>query len=857
MEIPFVGRDKEIQELKQGLESARNGRGKMYFITGPVGIGKTRLILEISKYAEKEGFTVLFGRCLDEKAVPYLPITDVLEKYSKREADDSYTPLALVGGASAEIVEETSVSVAREKTRVLENYLRKFTEISQKAPILFILDDVQWADSGTLSFLHYLSRAISDMRILAIAAYPDEYLKVMGNTPFTETIHNINIERNCMGIVLSPLGVNDVSIILGAILGTWKLPKELVEEVHERTGGNPLFVEEVGRAIQEQDLFDVTKRKLKVDISEIQLPGTVKTIISQRVSRFDEDTKKVLRGCAILGRIFEYEALKNTVEMDEDKLLDILDKLIATGYLEQAHAKEEVYKFVHNPVYEVIYMETSAPRRRLMHKKAGTELEKLHGKDKKYYAEIGRHFILGGEPQKGVQYKILAAEFAMANYATEETLQNLLEAVGVLENIPDENVKKDFVVKIHRMLGDCYSTLAEFDKAISSYEKALQNTEEVKTRIGLLIKMSYPYMEKGDFSKCIEILENALSLAGEDAKLKSEIYRNRGWVHEKKGEYMVAVDFYKKAAELSEQAGDEILVGEAYHRLGTGLWFLGDLKRAKEYIEKGLEIRKKHNLKKGIAGSYNNLGIIYGDMGEVEKSLEFYDKAKRMYEEIGDLSGVSTIYNNVAGIYTLKGEDEEAIEFYKKDLEISKRIGDRTSEMLATSNIGTIYQDREDYKTALEYYETAIKISRELGEKRMYASTLNSMATTYAEMGNLEKAMELIKEAKAIADETGSKELIAGVISGFGEIYRLSKKFEEAEREYMEAMKLYQEIEKIDSFYSTKVDLARVYIDSGRNEEAIKLLEEAKQFYTKVGGKGVLKKIEKEYARIEKGNVQG
>lgn len=852
MEIPFVGRDKEIQELKQGLESAKGGRGRMYFITGPVGIGKTRLILEISKYAEKDGFTVLFGRCLDEKAVPYLPITDVLEKYSKKVSDESYTPLALIGGVGAEIIEDTSASVAREKTRVLENYLRKFIEISQKNPVLFILDDVQWGDSGTLSFLHYLSRAISDMRILAIAAYPDEYLRVVGNTPFTETIHNINIERNCMGITLSPLGVNDVSIILGAILGTWKLPKELVEEVHERTGGNPLFVEEVGRAIQEQDLFDITKRKLKVDIGEIQLPGTVKTIISQRISRFDEDTKKVLRACAILGRIFEYEALKNTVEMDEDKLLDILDRLIATGYLEQAHAKEEVYKFVHNPVYEVTYMETSAPRRRLMHKKAGIELEKLHAKDKKYYAEIGRHFILGNEPQKGVQYKTLAAEYAAANYATEETLKNLLEAVSILDSIPDENLRRELAVKIHKMLGDCYSTLAEFDKAIFAYESALQNTEDIKTRIGILIKMSYPFLEKGDFQKCLEILGHALAIAGDDAILKSEIYRNMGWVHEKKGEYMVAVDYYHKAAELSEKAGDEILMGEAYHRLGTGLWFLGDLKRARDYIEKGLEIRKKHNLKKGIAGSYNNLGIIYGDMGEVEKSLEFYDRAKRIYEEIGDLSGVSTIYNNVAGIYSLKGEDEEALEFYKKDLEISKRVGDRTSEMLATSNIGTIYQDREDYKTALEYYEAAIKISRVLGEKRMLASTLNSMATTYAEMGNLEKAMELIKEAKTIADETGSKELIAGVVSGFGEIYRLSKKFEEAEREYTEAMRIYQEIEKIDSFHATKVDIARVYIESGRIEEAIKLLEEAKQFYTKIGGKGMLKKIEKEYARIER-----
>ncbi|MGC9060896.1 MAG: BREX system ATP-binding domain-containing protein, partial [Thermoplasmata archaeon] len=677
MEIPFVGREKEISELMQALQSAKSGRGRMYFITGPVGIGKTRLIIEISKYAEKEGFAVLFGHCLDEKAVPYLPLTDVLEKYEKTTAEETYTPLALLGGAVTEAGEETNINVAREKTRVLENYMRKFAEISKKKPLLLVIDDLQWADSGTLSFIHYLSRAISDLPILTIAAYPDEYMKVVGNTQFTETILNINIERNCMTLSLSPLGVNDVSVILGAILGTWKLPKELVEEIHERTGGNPLFVEEIGKAIAEQELFDITQRKLKVDLGEIQLPTTVKSIISQRVSRFDEDTKKVLRACAILGRMFEYEALRNTVEMDEDKLLDILDKLIATGYLEQIHTREEVYKFVHNPVYEVIYTETSAPRRRLMHKKAGIELEKLYGKDRKYFAEIGRHFILGGDAQKGVQYKIMAAEFAIKNYATAECLQNLRDAAGVLENITDENLKREYTFKVYKMLGDCYSVFSDFDKAISAYEKALENALDKKEKVGILIKKSYPLLEKGDFDKCLEVLNEASNMVGEgDFVLQSEINRSIGWVYENRGEYTKAIEYYQKGLELSECAGDEVAMGEAYHRLGTGLWFLGNLRKAREYLEKALEIRKKHNLKKGIAGTYNNLAIILGDMGDIEKSLEYYGIAKKIYEEIGDLSGVSTIYNNLAGIYSLKGEDVEAMEFYKKDLEISKRIGD-------------------------------------------------------------------------------------------------------------------------------------------------------------------------------------
>jgi len=856
MPIPFEGRDAELHELRSAMESAKAGKGSMYFITGPVGIGKTRLMEEVCKVAENEGFVVLFGRCLDEKAVPYLPITEVLEKYAKKAVEESYTPLALsVGGVETPSI-EPGMDVVRERTRLLENYLRKFNKISEKGAVLFVLDDLQWADTGTLAFIHYLSRSISEMHMLAITAYTEEYLRTEGSMVFTQTIQNINIERNCSFISLSPLGVNEVSIILGAILGTWKLPAELVNVIYERTGGNPLFVEEIGRAILEQELFDVSRRALKVPVEEIPLPDTVKSIISMRIARFDEETKKVLRGCAILGSVFEYAVLKNMIEMDEEQLLDIIDKLIATGYIEQTSGREEMYKFVHNPVYEVIYTETSAPRRRLMHKKAGMELEKLHGNERKYFSELGRHFLLGGEMQKGIEYCIKAGEYALANYATEECHRNIMDAEQVLAQLKDEKLRKEYALQIYLILGDCYSIRSDYDRAITSYQRAFEVAEDNKTKATIMVKLSYPHMQKGEFDKCLEILENALGMVNpEDYALQSEIHRNIGWIYEKRGEYPKAVEEYCRSVEMAEKSGDEIAMGEAYHRLGTGMWFLGDPKKAQEYLEKGLEIRKKHNLKKGIAGSYNNIAVVLNDIGDVEKSLEYYGIAKKIYEEIGDLSGTGLIYNNVAVIYSLTGDEQEAIEFHKKHLEISKKIGDKSSEMLPLYNIGEIYQDIGDYNTALEYYTKSIQLSRELHEKKSLAWTLSHIATTYAQMGNFEKAMEFIDEAIATAEETRSKEAIAVVSSNMGEILRLSKKFDEAEEYYKKALALYEKIEKIEGKYSIYLHMAKLYIDWQKYDTALKLLQEAKEFYTKIGAKGKLRKVEKELARIEKASI--
>ena len=856
MEIPFVGREKELQELHSGMKSVKDGHGRLYFITGPVGIGKTRLIQEVCKIGENEGFTVLFGRCLDEKAVPYLPIIDVLERHAKNSEAEAYTPLGLIGAGTETPGIETSANASREKTRVLEAYLRKLQEISQTSPVVFVLDDLQWADTGTLSFVHYLSRAIFSMKVLALIGYPEEYLRAGANTSFANTIQNINIERNCMSIALAPLRVNDVSVILGAILGTWKLPKELVSEIHERTGGNPLFVEEVGRAILEQDLFDINTRNLKVSIDDIKLPSTVKSIISQRISRFDEDTKKVLRACAILGRVFEYEAVKNTVEMDEEQLLDILDKLIAMGYIEQTSGNAEMYKFVHNPVYEVIYTETSGPRRRLMHRKAGIELEKLHGNEKKYFSELGRHFLLGGEMQKGIEYKIKAGEYALSNYASEDCLRNIIDAERVIGELKDETLKKDYSLQIYRMLGDCYSILCDFDSAISAYLRALNIAVDQRTKVNFMVKLSYPYMEKGDFDRSLETLQNALNMVSKDDRaMQSEILRNMGWVYERKGDYARAVDKYRTSVELAEASGDEIALGEAYHRLGTGLWFIGDLKKAREYLEKGLEIRKKHNLKDGIASSYNNIALVLSDMGEIQKAIEYYGLAKKIFEDVGDLSGVVRTYNNLGRIYSLMGENEQALEFFRNDIEISKRIGDKLSILLGEANIGQIYQENEEYNTALEYYKDAIKLSKELQEMRLYAGVLAHMATVYAEIGDLQVAMEKADEAIKVAEETRGKDLIGEAYMAMGDILRRFKKFEEAESYYKKALDIYTEIDILDSRYAAFVGLAGVYIDWKRYDIARKLLEEAKEFFTKIGAKESLKKIEKEFGRIK--NAEG
>ncbi|MCX8174174.1 MAG: DUF2791 family P-loop domain-containing protein [Thermoplasmata archaeon] len=848
MEVPLIGRDKELEDILEALDAANSGKGRMYFITGESGIGKTRLLREICRVAAGKETVVLEARCIDEKASPFLPINDALKLYA-RNTDLELVPIGLMpAGKKLDLFG----NLAREKTRMFENYLRIFMEIASERTVLFVVDDLQWADSGTLGFVHYLSRSIKGLRMVCLLAYPSEAMEDANISLFATTVKNINIERNASAISLQPLTEKGVGAMLSAILETENLPEKFVHAIYKKTEGNPLFVEEIGKEIMAQGLFDREKNELKKEVETLEIPETVRSMILLRFSKLDEMTKKALRACAVIGREFDYVVLKNILGFDENHLLDILDELIAARYIEEASNGEERYRFVQNAVYEVIYSQVSTPMRRIFHKRVAVELEKLYKQNPKYFGEIGRSYILGGEFAKGVEYKILAGEYFLGNYGVEDAIRNLREAIAILEGQHCEKLERVWRRKAYELAGDCYSLTSEFENAVDAYSKALKFADGSKEKGELMVKLSYPLMKKGEFQESIRTLEETLGVVGTgEAVTRAEILMHIGMVYELKGEYRKALEFYLQSHEILKGMEDDSHLGELYGRIGAAYWFLGNLPKGKEYMEKGLEIRKKHNQKKSIAGGYNNLAVVMEDLGEIDKAIEYYVIARKIYEEIGDVSGVSTIYHNLAVILFLVGKVEQSIEFYTKSIEICLKIGDVPSAALSIYSLGNTYQDLGEYQKAIEYYRTALDMATKIDEKRTIAWVLMSTATIQAILGNLDKAMETVERAMKTAEETGNLEVIAQTVEAMGTVYRAAGRFEEAEEFFKKALGLWKETQRVESIYSNKYETARLYTDTGRFSEAASLLDDAWAFFSKVNAKPMLDKIEKERKRLE------
>ncbi|MEM3445782.1 MAG: DUF2791 family P-loop domain-containing protein, partial [Thermoplasmata archaeon] len=419
----FVGREKELDILKKGLEHVKSGEGRFFLITGERGIGKTRLLQEFARIAVEQGALVMENRC--GGGAPYSVVENAITRATKTALEPLPLGLALSEGR------EAGETVYRARTMILERFLRKFEEISSAEECVLLLDDLQWADTGTLNFLHYLSRNLGKLRIFVACAYGSEYTKE--ESGFTQFLRNLNIERNTRTIMLGNLTQAEAAKIICESLGGWKIHRKVIEEIYRKTGGNPFFIEEfckvLGEIASQAELEDPKFGR------GFPLPEGIKNLINYRLNGLGEEELKVLRCCAVLGNSFEYEVLKMVVEFDdEENLLDAIEKLIRAGYLKEE--QEERYSFTQNLVREVVYEDILLPRKKFFHKKVAGVLESKFGEDIKYAGTIGKHYLLAGEVEKGCKFIISAAENSLRNYLIEDALayaEDVVSVVGLLE----------------------------------------------------------------------------------------------------------------------------------------------------------------------------------------------------------------------------------------------------------------------------------------------------------------------------------------------------------------------------------------------------------------------------------------
>ncbi|MFQ6025969.1 MAG: protein kinase [Dehalococcoidia bacterium] len=448
----FVGRQREMGELKAALEDALSGRGRLVTLVGEPGIGKTRTAQELATYAGLRGAQTLWGRCYEDQGVPpYWPWVQAIRSYV-REKDPEQLRSEMGSGAAAisEVISEVrerlpgletapDIEPDQARFRLFDSICAFFKSAGRRQPLVLMLDDLHWADNPSLQLLEFVSRELSDARLLLVGTYRD--VELSRQHPLAETLGELTRDRQFQRVLLRGLSHDDVARFVEVTSGLTP-PRSMVDAVHQQTEGNPLFLTEVVRLlVQEGEL--TPERVRQRDSWSVRIPEGVREVIGRRLNRLSQRCNQTLGTASIIGREFGLEQLKPLIDdLSEDRLLEVLEEALAARVIEELPQSLARYQFTHALIQETLAGELTMTRRVRLHARIAETLEELYGDSADTHAaELAHHFAqaeasLGSE--KLVYYSQLAGDKALASYAWEEALLHFGRGLDAKEGQPTD-----------------------------------------------------------------------------------------------------------------------------------------------------------------------------------------------------------------------------------------------------------------------------------------------------------------------------------------------------------------------------------------------------------------------------------
>jgi predicted ATPase len=459
----FIGREAELRQMRQALDSARAGHGQIVAVMGEAGVGKSRLFFEFKAIAPAgclvlEAYSVSHGR-----ASAYLPVSELLREYFEiSSTDDERKRRELILGKLLALdralddappylysllgVAETNDSLAQmdpqiRRRRTHEAIKRILLRESLNQPLIIIFEDLHWIDGETQALLDHLLDSIAHARLLLLVNYRPEYRHEWGSRTHYSQLR------------LDPLGRENAAEMLSTLLGDEPELEPLKRLIADKTDGNPFFIEEIVQALFEQGALARNGRvALMRPLSEIKVPPTVQAVLASRIDRLPPTQKELLQTLAVVGREFTLPLVRRLAPASDVELERLLGDLQSGEFIyEQPVFPDPEYSFKHALTQEVAYNSVLIERRRLLHERAGAAIEQIWSdRLDDHLSELARHYERSGNTRKALEYLGRAGQQAMVRSGHAEAVGLFTSALELLKTLPEtpERIRQELALQL-------------------------------------------------------------------------------------------------------------------------------------------------------------------------------------------------------------------------------------------------------------------------------------------------------------------------------------------------------------------------------------------------------------------------
>ncbi len=911
-EAALVDRLEEMKLLKGAVDRTVQGEGGVVFLHGEAGIGKTRLARELRAYAHLRGMQVLYGRCPAlfrmDGVPPYVLWREVIRDYLENSSlEQLYRVVGFYPAEVAKVVPEISqklkaipqsfpISPEQEQNRLFEAVSQFITNIAREAPLLVVLDDLQWTDPSSLLLLHYIARGLQKTRLLLLGAY--RTTEVDAKHPLTSILAELKREALPQSVSLKRMSLDDTCEMIRQILEQDDVPPEFCQKVYEKTRGNPFFTAEVIESLKEEDVIyrEGGRWKLK-EVSTIEFPESVKNVVKTRLSMLDEECLNVLTIASFIGNDFTLEAVGAVTGIERAKLLKFMDKLFKTGLIkERVICGEGICSFADVLVRDVVYQEVSPLTRKELHGVVACALERIYAKTiDEHLSELASHFVESGDKDKALHYFLKAGEKAQSVYANKEAISYFQSGLKLLEEKEGTLEERGRVLET---LGDVESIVGEYDACIKCWNDAallrMQLNEKSETA-RLHRKMAYVFWNrigktdeaKSHYDKALKILEaepesvELATLFEDECNMlwrTGDLVAARLWagkaleLAKKLNAYEVVASAYIDLGVIAGQSGEGWRTSGEYHEIalrialdkgyvGSALRAYTDLaanlpaeqrERALELYEKGLELAKKVGSISYQSWIGTNMADIYVGMGNVEKAMLLVEESVALDRKSGEMAHLPSSLGALGFIYQIRGEFDKSEQCLREALSLSQKSNEVQSIVGIYGNLGWLYFDKGEYAKAREFYEKQYDISEKAGEKSMKMSAKTVLLWVYVELGEFEKVENSIDDLYQFAQEVEDNGMLVFLEVVRAELFRAQHKWEESIKYFERSL---HEMELMNArqwdlyrFIKFLFEYARMYMERdqrGDREKALNLLNQALEIFQKMGAKKDIEKTMK------------
>ncbi len=757
---PFVGRQRELGEIRAATSAALAGRGGVLCLTGEPGIGKTSLADQAAAYALARGMRVYWGRCFEDGGAPaYWPWIQVLRgvigdagsQYSRTLPADI---VRMLPELAAEAPRPDAGDTELLRFRLFDAVARLLRESASAKPIMLVLDDLHEADVASLQLLKFMTRMVHDVQLIIVGTYREAEMRRSQQRAAIIP----DILRDATHLSLAGLAEDDVGRMVEARAQHAQDP-DFVAALSRTTAGNPLFVDGIIRVLAAEGRF---RSAQPIALTTYKLPDEVRAAIQRWLALLSSEAHTLLTTAALIGVEFELRLLGQASELAPERIVELVTEAEKMGVV--TPSGESLRRFAHPLVREVLSQEATDGERVRLHRAIATALEEIQGANTQYLAELAHHYQLAGDDERAMDYSIRAAAAARSIYAYEQEISHLRTAKDLAEKSNQNAARRAFILDhLGIAIDNINQTSSEAKDILESAAKLYEETAEVSSAARVLIRLGSTTRFDVSLPRALAYLKKAESLlvGKEDSKTLAWLYVAMSNTCYFLGNYEDGLRWAQMAMELAKKIGSLTRLVRAVTVFGHMLFFSGRVGAGFTTLQTALS----KAIEMGSPALTSEVSLtIDSALGEIMDPLRAIEVLLAERARSGVANRWSTLIlidDRLVKRYLLAGKIAQAREIFLKTKAFIEDHGrDFTFESTLTdSSLALFCRVEGDWQGASDRLAQSVRIFRTQENPHSAAHCLCAQGRAERFRGDLARAKALQREALELAPHDPHLEL--------------------------------------------------------------------------------------------------